>query len=108
MGGREQSAGKLFFQSSADAKAQTGSTSIPLKAWHHLVLARDKQHVTIYLNGRREMTLESAAPKPGERLFFGRVGERNFEGKLDEIAVYPRALTASEAAAHFAALAPME
>ncbi|KPJ70906.1 MAG: hypothetical protein AMS14_09850, partial [Planctomycetes bacterium DG_20] len=84
-----------------------GATPIPLKTWHHVVLVRDGRRAAVYLDGRPEpeMAGEVAVSLPaGCRDVF--VGGRcdnfaNFEGKIDEVAVYGRALSPSEVEQHY-------
>lgn len=65
--------------------------------------------MTVWLNGNPEPEIagecESTVPRGPQPLFIA--GSRdnlfNFEGKLDEVAVYDRALTAADAAAHYEA-----
>src|SRR5690606_10392372 len=82
-----------------------GRTRLSFRDWHHVVLVREGEKVTVYLDGKQE--LEGAAPatiaaEEGELLFGGR-SDRLFglEGKLDEAARYPVALSADQVATHF-------
>lgn len=85
-----------------------GRTRLRLRAWHHVVLVRDGRQVAVYLNGnpepeiRGEVDVKSLS-KP--RLIFGgrHDTDSTLEGKLDDIAVYGRALTGAEVAAHYRA-----
>ncbi len=103
---------RLFFYDGREARA--GSTEVPLKTWNHLVYVRIDAKVAVYLNGRLEVSCDAPrrpdAHGGGERTGFfvgGRSdGFSNFEGKIDEVAVYDRGLTADEAAAHFRAAGP--
>jgi hypothetical protein len=98
IGGTSGNAGRLVFVDGQRRAA--GSTAIEPKRWNHLVVARTADRVVVYLNGRQEIAIESAASGP--RLRIGSCGqaESTFEGKIDEVAVYDRALTAAEAAGH--------
>jgi hypothetical protein len=85
----------------------TGSTEISLRTWHHVVLVRQDETVTVFLDGERELGGESAWPDPpfaGPLRFLfggGLEADASFEGKLDEIAVYGRALTPAKIADRF-------
>jgi putative membrane-bound dehydrogenase-like protein len=84
----------------------SGQTTLPLKQWVHVAFVRTNHHVTVYLNGRRELEGELGPPLAGAgQLFFGGDPENraNLEGKLDEIAIYSRALAEEEIARHEAA-----
>jgi len=90
----------------------TGSTVIPINsAWHHLVITRSAAgagNTQIYLDGVAE-TVTAASPATtyannSEVLTFGRknVGPvERWGGKLDEIAIYRRVLSASEVTSHY-------
>jgi hypothetical protein len=115
IGGTQRVPGVLFFDSSGmnTPPAPTNTDIVP-RTWHHLALARDRKSGTTYLDGglwvqvRLDANLAPAqgpgdgrgSPEPA--LFIGgrNDGAANFEGKIDEVAVYDRALTADEIAAH--------
>jgi hypothetical protein len=63
-------------------------------------LVRDGKQVQLFLNGKPEpeLTLESPPAPALEELFFGGRcdNEANWEGRLDEIAVFDRALSVEE------------
>ena len=91
---------------------QLGSQSDPLSLlpgrsqlarwqWHHVALVCDGKTVRAYLNGKEEMS----ADLPGESarslpLFLGGRSDNssNWEGRLDEVAIFERALSAVEIA----------
>lgn len=68
--------------------------------WNHLAFAREKSSVAVYLNGNHQFTLSSAnnLGPDAETIFFGGRSDNvnNFEGRLDEIAVFDRVLYAEE------------
>ena len=75
---------------------------IPRWSWNHVVFVRLGDTVRIYLNGNPQPELEVMS-SPGysaslDQLFFGGRcdGESNWEGRLDEITVYDRALDLAE------------
>jgi hypothetical protein len=78
--------------------AQDGS--IERWKWHHLVISRQGEQLGITLDG--QAVAVSDVPSPSETapdtFFFGGspTGEGNFEGRLDEIAVFDRALSEDE------------
>jgi hypothetical protein len=71
-----------------------------------VVLVREGTTARVYLDGGREPEITGTLPAfPSGDLTLS-LGKRDdgrwtFEGKLDEVAVYPRALAASEIAAHY-------
>jgi hypothetical protein len=102
--------GKLvLFNGSERDVALAGRTTLALRAWHHVALVREGAKVRVHLDGRAkpEMAGEVADPfasgDPG--LFLGGRNDRlfNFEGRLDEIAVYARPLAPEEIAEHYRA-----
>ena len=82
------------------AKPASGSTAIERWTWNHLALVRDGKSLRVYLNGKPE--IETELPEGSgaalDQWFFGGRCDRqdNWEGRLDEIAVFDRALTAEE------------
>jgi hypothetical protein len=106
IGGTGSEPGKLVFTAgdAAGIETVTGRTEVERWTWNHVVLVRDGRQVRIHLNGDSQPEIETAAPAgfpPGlDRLFFGgRCDNRdNWEGRLDEIAVFARALSPDEIA----------
>ncbi len=82
---------------------QKGKTVVPLKTWNHVVLARDGTSVRVLLNGALEIEGQTAPRSAGAAAI---VLGGAFEGKLDEVSVYARALTDAEASAHLKAAGP--
>jgi hypothetical protein len=110
LGGTYGHQGKLiFFNGNGHDECLGGSTTVPLRTWNHVVLVRDGTRVTVYLNGnptpeiagRATVSLTDGIP----HLFIGGRCDNfsNWEGKAAEVAVYDRALTAADAARHYAA-----
>jgi len=102
--------GKLIlFNGNERNEVLAGRTTLALRAWHHIVLVREGDSVRVHLDGRTEPEIAGrfahTVPANNSNVFFGgrNDGLFNFEGKLDEIAVYPRALAASEIAGQYQA-----
>ncbi|MFM8338154.1 MAG: PVC-type heme-binding CxxCH protein, partial [Opitutaceae bacterium] len=102
--------GRLRFESGdGRSAASQGRNALGFRTWHHVALVRSGDRVRVHLDGRTEPEIDAAITagpaKPTAEIFFaGRCdGFAPFEGKIDEVAVYDRALTAAEIAAHFAA-----
>lgn len=98
--------GRLAFSTgSGDEETLTGEPEIGLRQWHHVVLNRDRAFAAVYLDGKP--IFEGRAKKtlsPGaSRLYIGGKHDREstFEGKIDEVAVFARAISADEIARRF-------
>jgi hypothetical protein len=83
----------------------SGRTEIAMKTWHHVILVRDGRKIGVYLNGEPEIS-GHADPTSGDELFVGGQADssNSFEGKIDEVAVYRRALKQDEIARRFKGL----
>jgi hypothetical protein len=101
IGGKSAHTGRLvFFHGSDAATAVSGKTEIPRWQWQHVVFVRDGDAVRVWLNGQLEIETKSTANFPagfGQCFFGGRSdNDSNWEGRLDEIAVFDHALTDAE------------
>jgi hypothetical protein len=90
--------GRLFFGT------LTGNSVIAPKTWNHVATVRKGAKVTVYLNGAPEISGELPAAE-SQDLFLGGTTDNNanFEGKIDDAAVYPRALSESDVRRHYRA-----
>jgi hypothetical protein len=62
-----------------------------------VALVRDGRKVRVYLDGALELEGLADVGGPAATMFGGRSdSDSNWEGRLDEIAVFPRALSVSE------------
>lgn len=115
--------GKLIFVNGKRSdQLLIGTTELPLRTWNHVVLVRDGENVAVYLNGDPGPEVAGRAAvgyaSGVEQVFLGgrpiggsleqtaterADGLANFEGKIDEVSVYDRALTPAEVAAHYKA-----
>ncbi|MFV0446508.1 MAG: LamG domain-containing protein [Planctomycetaceae bacterium] len=101
LGGQEQHAGKLIFQHGGDgAKLVAGRAVIPRWEWRHVVLVRDGEQVRVYVNGQLDIETQATAAFPASchEIFVGGRSDAtdSWEGRLDEVALFDRALTSDE------------
>lgn len=101
-------AGRLFFYTGNETgEVIPGKTRLAFRDWHHVVIVREDENLTVWLDGKKEIegrvkwTLQEGV----NDLFLGGRSDGMFglEGKLDEVALYPFALTGEQVGAHFAA-----
>jgi hypothetical protein len=99
IGGTNTATGKLvFFNGNAGNELLAGKTEIPLRSWNHVALVREGKRATVYLNFQKEPEIAGEITpgcRPDEsQIFLGgrNDGFANFEGKLDEAAIYDRAI----------------
>ena len=107
IGGKDSATGRLFFfNGNARNQLLSGTTEIHSKTWNHIVLVRNGKKVTVYLNGRTAPEISGEAdigfPSGATQLFIGGRSDNfaNLEGRIDEVAVYDRALSAEQVAKH--------
>jgi len=98
----------LLFNGNERDQALVGKTVLETRTWHHVAFVRNGKHVTVYLNGNAQPEIDGELEPTfadSEDIFLGGRNDQMFglEGRLDEVALYDRALTADEVAAHFAA-----
>ena len=98
-------AGKLVFLSSRRGEPgnlAAGNTKLQRWDWHHVTLVRDGHTVRIYLKGNPQPEIEVSSTSDAvlrlDHLFFGGRcdNQSNWEGRLDEVTVFNRALSADE------------
>ncbi|MBK8094910.1 MAG: hypothetical protein IPK32_23805 [Verrucomicrobiaceae bacterium] len=97
IGGKSGHTGKIVFR--AHGAEHAGKTEIPRWSWQHVVLVREGKNSKIYLNGKLELEADIPAVKI-PTLFFGSRSDHQdpWEGRLDEIAIFPRSLSAQDIA----------
>jgi hypothetical protein len=101
-----RSAAYVRVAGSGGDESAAGSTALPLDTWTHLAATFDGAHVRLYVNGALVGTravagtlLVTSRPlRIGSNLVWGEY----FNGRLDEIRVYNRALSAAEIRADMA------
>jgi hypothetical protein len=101
VGGTSGHSGKLiFFAGNDPSTVVAGKTPIPRWKWQHIAFVRNRRSVTIYLNAEKEIEADTEAGSPANftRIFAGGRSDNNsnWEGRLDEVAIFDRALTPEE------------
>lgn len=98
MGGSAGNTGRLVFQTPS-GRTLAGETEIPRWTWTHVALVRDGETVQVFLNGKQEISGNAGETTIDQMWLGGRSdGRFNWEGRLDEAAVFDRALTPAEVA----------
>lgn len=94
VGGSAGNTGRLVFLTGTEL---AGKTEIPRWTWQHVVLVREGAKVKVYLNGKLEIEGEAKASAIPTCFFGGRSdNQANWEGRLDEVAIFDRALSLEE------------
>ena len=101
VGGAGAHAGRLiFFQGDDPGNVIAGKTVVPRWKWQQVVLVKAEDRGEIWLNGKKDLEWSSVEGEESslDRFFFGGRSDNadNWEGRLDEIAVFDRALTVEE------------
>ena len=99
--------GQLEFRVTSDgAPALVSTSKLALNTWYYVVATYDGAAAKLFVNGKLDGTLKvTAIPKQtADPLFIGRRVDGLFsDAVLDEIAIYPSALSADRIAAHWRA-----
>lgn len=107
VGGTATAPGRLVYlqgDGGAAAKTVVGTATLDRWTWYHVAFIRERGRVRVHLNGSAtpDIDVPTGAGASGrwEQFFFGgrTDGTANWEGRLDEVAVFPRALTPAEIA----------
>ncbi len=100
VGGVSGNTGKLIFQQGQSSDSVlAGKTEIPRWTWSHVVLVRDGEKVQVYLDGALEIDGMASSVNIDEVMLGGRSdNDSNWEGRLDEVALFSRSLTMEEVA----------
>ena len=88
--------GQLIFGNGQETL--TGKASAERWKWHHALLVREGENVQVYLDGKLEISSKAKVPAPVETFFIGGNNSKqsSWEGRLDEAAIFNRALSATE------------
>ena len=98
----------LLFNGNERDEVLVGKTELVPHTWNHVVLVRNNRHAIVYLNGNPTPEISGeleVTHKLGESaVFFGGRTDRLFglQGRLDEVALYDRALPSDEVCSHYA------
>jgi putative membrane-bound dehydrogenase-like protein len=98
IGGTNQHPGHLIFHS-PNVPAVTGPTPLSHRSWHWLAMVRHTNRLSVFLDGRPEIDAPIDLPfSMPSTWMFGADPNRtaSLEGRLDEIAVFDRALEPAE------------
>jgi len=101
LGGAGNHPGQLILQR-GDKVIAAGKTTLERWHWYQVALVRAGDTVKVFLNGADEPEISISAgadfPSDYQDIFFGGRSDRkmNWEGRLDEIAVFSRALSEAE------------
>ncbi len=102
--GTGNNAGLPTFNCGISGTQPRGSTPLPLNQWSHVVGTYDGNEARVYVDGMLVDARPLTGPMPvtTHDLFIGRLEDdssRNFDGLIDEVAIWNRALSVSEVAA---------
>ena len=102
LGGSETEPGRIIWKH-GNAPAEVGHTSIERWTWSQLILVRTENRIRCFLAGQIEPEIDIVTRPTSvsaSHLFVGgrSDNESNFEGRIDEVAIFDRAMTDTELA----------
>jgi hypothetical protein len=68
-----------------------------LSGWNHVVLTHDSENLSLYVNGKVTSSLTNSFSLPSADLVIG----KEFNGSIDEVALFSKSLTAVEVLSHY-------
>jgi hypothetical protein len=88
--------------------SRASAPALSAGGWHHVVATLTARAMALYVDGRPAGTgtVTNTPATSSQSFWLGRLSRSSsghFQGGIDEVALYGRALTAAEVAAHFAA-----
>jgi len=101
VGGTATRPGRLIWQQGLEGSPAIGRTTLQRWAWYQVVLIRKRDRVQVFLAGQSEPEIDisvDALPTLVPTLFVGGRSDQdsNWEGRLDEVAIFDRALSVDE------------
>lgn len=100
LGGTDHPGKLVFLHGNQETSVAAGKTTVKRWTWNHAVMVRAGAQVRVYLNGNLEIetTLDQPRMTSSPQIYAGgrTDGHSNWEGRLDEIALFNRALSEEE------------
>ncbi len=99
----------IVYNGARHRQTLTGKTVLALNQWQHVAFVREGESIRVHLNGRIEPEVRGTAArgyKPGvDQVFIGGRLDNfaNFQGQMQEVAIYNRALAPEEISKHVVA-----
>lgn len=83
--------------------SNNGDTTVPLNTWHHVVLTYDGSNIKLFLNGKEDTTPVAVSGTIDTNNYPLFIGSRDggFNGTIDEVRIYNRALSPEEIKAEY-------
>ncbi|MGC9400243.1 MAG: LamG-like jellyroll fold domain-containing protein [Anaerolineae bacterium] len=98
--------GRVYFHAQNDAPLLQSSATLPTGQWYHVAVTFDGASATLYINGEKDAAITGSAglsiPNDSNPTattlgaHLGTAGGRYLDGRLDEFAIYHRALSGLE------------
>jgi len=102
LGGTSGHAGRLIYLQGNGKELLGGKTPLARWTWNHVVFVRNEELIQVYLNGNPTPEIVAGGSSIGlaglDDLFVGGRCDRqsNWEGRMDEVAIFDRALSPEE------------
>ncbi|MHC2070755.1 PVC-type heme-binding CxxCH protein [Bremerella sp. T1] len=95
--GKGEHAGNVILET-ADGKTIFGKHKIDRWTWTHVALVREGNQTRVYINGELDVEAASKPNQSSGTIFMGghAKNKNNWQGRLDEVALFDRALTSDE------------
>ncbi|MDH3582706.1 MAG: HEAT repeat domain-containing protein, partial [Phycisphaerae bacterium] len=108
IGGTHAAEGRLIvYHGNRSGGLLAGRAKVESESWHHVAMVRDDERVRVYLNGNPKPEIDGKLPRTypdgHPQFFFGGRNDNfaNLQGRLDEVALYDRAISPEEIGAHY-------
>ncbi|MFA5797797.1 MAG: LamG-like jellyroll fold domain-containing protein, partial [Candidatus Woesearchaeota archaeon] len=94
-----------WYGTSNEGYHSSGSSTVPLNSWSHVVSAWDGSNVRLYVNGQLKNTVvTNGSGNSASAIIIGAENiARQFNGSIDDVKIYSRALSAQEINASYSA-----